>query len=235
MRLSLRVAALCAALLACAPALADGAYVARDQLDLVTLLPPPPPAGSPADKIDLAGVLAAQAGRNAEAEERAKADAELSVFRFADVLGPDFSAEKLPVAAAFFAKVKSDSGDLVELVKARWNRPRPSVADASVHPVLKLPNNASYPSGHTTFARLNAIVLAAMVPEKSVEIFARADEYANNRIVAGVHYPADVAAGKIAGSLIAALERENPAFRQDFAEAKAELRGALALPEQPAR
>lgn len=212
-----------------APALADGAYVTRAQVDLVYILPPPPAHGSEAERADVKAVLDAQAARTTETAERAKADAEISVFRFADVLGPDFTPEKLPVTAAFFAKVKQDTGDLVEPVKAFWNRPRPSLTDAAVTPVIKLPKNASYPSGHTTFARLHAIVLAALVPEKRAELFARADEYANNRIVAGVHFPTDVAGGKIAGSVIAAKELENPAFTADFEAAKAELRGVLKL------
>jgi hypothetical protein len=36
-----------------------------------------------------------------------------------------------------------------------------------------------------------------MVPEKASAIFDRAALYANNRAVAGVHYPTDVEAGRI--------------------------------------
>lgn len=223
------VAALVAVAAFSAPVRADGPYVKRDQIDLVHILPPPPAAGSPEQAADVDAVLAAQAARTPETSERARADAEISIFRFADVIGPDFTPEKLPVTAAFFARVKSDTGDGVEPAKAFWNRPRPSVADPRVQPLLQLPKNASYPSGHTTWARLNAIVLAALVPEKAAAIFARADEYSDNRIVAGVHFPTDIAAGKAAGSVIAAKELENPAFATDFEAARAEIRTALKL------
>ncbi len=46
----------------------------------------------------------------------------------------------------------------------------------------------SYPSGHATSAYATAILLAAMVPEKATAIFERADRYAENRVIAGVHY-----------------------------------------------
>lgn len=208
----------------------DGAYVKSADIDLVALLPPSPLAGSPADKADIAAVQAYEKARTPETSERAKADNEMTIFRLAGVvMGPDFTPEKLPVTTAFFAKVKLDSGQPTEAIKAFYNRPRPSVAEPSIQPLMPLPKNAAYPSGHTTWARLNAIVLAAMVPEKKAEIFARADEYADDRIVAGVHYPTDVAAGKIAGSLIAQKELENPAFHQNLEAAKAELRSVLKL------
>ncbi|HEY0291425.1 MAG TPA: phosphatase PAP2 family protein [Hansschlegelia sp.] len=208
----------------------DGFYVKSADIDLVALLPPAPPAGSPTDKADIAAVQAYEKARTPETSERAKADNEMTVFRLAGVvLGADFTPEKLPITTAFFARVKLDSGQPTEAAKAYYNRPRPSVAEPSIQPLLPLPKNAAYPSGHTTWSRLNAIVLAGMVPEKRVEIFARADEYADDRIVAGVHYPTDIAAGKVAGSLIAQKELENPDFDKDFQAAKAELRSVLKL------
>ena len=53
----------------------------------------------------------------------------------------------------------------------------------------------SYPSGHTIFGYLEAFTLAQIVPEKQKEILERADDYAHNRMVCGVHYPTDLASG----------------------------------------
>jgi acid phosphatase (class A) len=69
-----------------------------------------------------------------------------------------------------------------------------------------------------------------MLPEYSDKIMARADDYASHRVVAGVHYPSDVEAGKHAGTALAAFLFASPAFQPDYAEAKQELRAALKLP-----
>ena len=47
-----------------------------------------------------------------------------------------------------------------------------------------------------------------------------------------MHYPSDVEAGKLAGSVLAASLFGSPAFQADYAAAKSELRQALNLPAQ---
>jgi acid phosphatase (class A) len=68
-----------------------------------------------------------------------------------------------------------------------------------------------------------------MIPEKSRELFARGREYGDNRVVAGVHYPTDVEAGRLSATAIAAALMQSERFLHDFNEAKAELRQALGL------
>jgi acid phosphatase (class A) len=72
-----------------------------------------------------------------------------------------------------------------------------------------------------------AIVLAAMVPEKSAELHARGWSFARNRLIAGAHFPSDIQAGRIAGTLIASYLFQDPEFKKDFLESKAELRKSL--------
>jgi len=74
-----------------------------------------------------------------------------------------------------------------------------------------------------------AIVLSNMVPEKRAELMARGWEYANNRVIGGIHYRSDIEAGRISGSLIAEAIWNQPDFAAEFAAAKAELRAALGL------
>jgi acid phosphatase (class A) len=69
-----------------------------------------------------------------------------------------------------------------------------------------------------------------MVPERRAQLFARADEYAHNREVAGVHYPSDVAAGHLAGTALAQQLFNSPRFVEDEVASAAELRQALGLP-----
>jgi acid phosphatase (class A) len=91
-------------------------------------------------------------------------------------------------------------------------------------------NNTSYPSGHATFGMACALLLAAAVPEKRVELFARARQYGESRLILGAHYPSDVAAGQQAAQLGTALVMQNTSFERQFVPLEAELRQALGLP-----
>jgi acid phosphatase (class A) len=82
------------------------------------------------------------------------------------------------------------------------------------------------------WARTVGLLLSNMLPEFREKIMARSDEYAYNRVVAGVHYPSDIESGKLAATALTAFLLAAPAFQADFAEAKKELRAALKLPAQ---
>ncbi len=197
-------------------------YPLAQRIDLASLLPPPPVAGSDADRADLAAVLALQQSRSQAQLDLAKADAEASVFRFADAIGKDFDAKRLPHTALLFDRLTRSIGAVVGPAKDHWNRPRPFLASSEVQPTSR-PDGSTYPSGHAVLARLYAIVLADLLPQKRREIFARGDRFAQGRLVNGVHYPTDVEAGLIAATVIAAELRQQQAFRDDLARARIEL------------
>ncbi|QNK01212.1 acid phosphatase [Dyella telluris] len=224
------------ALIASQPAMADGGDASHPMLELATLLPPPPAAGSPQASKDLQAVLAVQRSRTAEEQAAAKADVERSVFRFADVLDPAMQPATLPKTAAFFDLVaRLDKTEVAE-AKLYWRRARPSVTSSQVHPLAKeKADDWSYPSGHATFAYTTAVLLANMVPEKRTEIFARADLYAQHRIVMGAHYPSDVEAGRLAGTVIGAEVLNRADWHGDYEAARTELRAALHLSAAPAQ
>jgi acid phosphatase (class A) len=213
--------------------LADGGtYLNPEQIDLGELLAPPPALGSEAQKDDLARVLEVQRERTPEEVSRARGDVEKSVFRFSDVLGAAFNEKNLPQTAALFDAAAKEAELVAKSGKRYFKRPRPFVTSSDVHPiVLTSPKGAyeSYPSGHATFGYMTAILLSRMVPEKRAEIFARGREFGENRVVDGVHYPSDVEAGRIEGTLIADALMANPEFRRNFFVAKSEVRTALGL------
>jgi acid phosphatase (class A) len=91
---------------------------------------------------------------------------------------------------------------------------------------------SSYPSGHSTFGTVCAILLADMVPEKRAELFARGRDYGASRLVVGAHFPDDVDSGRTVGTLAAGLMMENARFERDFLEARSLLRAALGLPAE---
>ncbi|WP_429509784.1 acid phosphatase [Paraburkholderia sp. MM5482-R2] len=137
-----------------------------------------------------------------------------------------------PKTAALFEAVDHDAERVAKGGKHFFSRARPFIASRDVQPIVpKRPGDDynSYPSGHATFGYLCAILLAQMVPEKRDALFAREREFGMNRVVDGVHYPGDVEAGRIDGTLVAAALMANPDFQRDFADAKAEVRAALKL------
>lgn len=208
---------------------ADQYYIDKNAVNLMELLAPPPKDGSPEDKEDLDGVLKAQSKRTKALGDRALADAELSVFRFADVMGADFTPAKLPLTAALFERMKNDGDAIVWVIKDSYKRPRPFLASSAVHSLKPDTKGASYPSGHTTFAYECAVLLSKMVPEKRYDIFMRAEEYAQNRIVLGVHYPADIRGGRGSGTILANEFLKNSKFMADFEAARVEVRSVLGL------
>ncbi|HEX3982988.1 MAG TPA: phosphatase PAP2 family protein [Acidisoma sp.] len=205
-------------------------YIEPSQVALDHLLAPPPALGSAQETADLAAVVRAEMDRTAKDAVDAEADHKRSVFRFADVLGPQFTPKNLPFATAFFNRVYRDEERIVTITKAHFARLRPFMVDANLSPMVEPRHTPSYPSGHTTFAYVMAIILANMVPEKATPIFNRAAEYGYNRVVAGAHFPTDIEAGRISGTVIDSVFFHNQKFLADFYRARAEVRQALGLP-----
>ncbi|MGO4717401.1 autotransporter domain-containing protein [Bradyrhizobium sp. 2TAF24] len=101
--------------------------------------------------------------------------------------------------------------------------------------------NPSFPSGHTNYAYTDSILIGMMVPELYQSMVLRASEYANSRIVLGVHYPLDIIASRAFASYDLAQALTNPSYINNPAmtgsalnlpslltQATAELRGYLA-------
>ncbi len=208
-------------------------FIAAKDLDLTRLLPPPLALESPQMKSELTEVLNLQLSRTPEMVEHAQADAVEDIWRFSDVLGSKFNKEKLPKLNAFFIRVLASEGPVTDPAKDVWKRPRPHQYSELAKPVVKLSKSYSYPSGHATAGTLMGIILANMLPEKRAEIMQRAYEYANNRIVAGIHFRSDVEAGRMAGTLIAAALMNRADFNAEFDLARAELRAEMGLAPAP--
>jgi acid phosphatase (class A) len=213
---------------------ADGAwsYVEPRAVMLERVLPPPPAAGSAAERAELDAMLKIQGERTPAQAERAKEDADISIFRLADALGSpaEFNERRLPRMTALFQRITEAETAVVRPVKKSFARKRPFEIESKLKPVVGLTGSLSYPSGHATWVFAAGLVLADMLPEKRAEILARTAEFADNRVVAGVHYPSDVDAGRVSGSVLAAFLFASPVFRADEKVATAELRAALKLP-----
>ena len=142
--------------------------------------------------------------------------------------GDGFTADRLPRTAALSARVRAQEDEISAPLKSAFQRVRPYNQDGTLHPVCKTKTKAdSYPSGHALAGWLDALTLVDLAPEKREAILARADAYARNRLVCGVHFASDIEASKLLAYAVHAAMQGNPAYQQDVAAARAELREAL--------
>jgi acid phosphatase (class A) len=197
-------------------------FIRPDSIDVVALLPDPPRAGSSEAQHELQEVLEVQASRSAEESKRAKDEATFTPFAFANVLGDWFTAENCPNTAKLFDVIETDSRYFSKLGKEHWNRPRPPAADAHVMPLID-EKDFGYPSGHATRGIVYATVLAEIFPEQREKLMERGAEIGWDRVIAGVHYPSDVTAGRTLGKAIPRQLLANPQFVEQLNAIKPEL------------
>ncbi|MGO9173308.1 MAG: phosphatase PAP2 family protein [Rhodomicrobium sp.] len=199
---------------------------------LVNLLPPPPCESCEETKAELAELAGLEQARTKEQEDHAKDDVKRSVARFLDGASIAFDAARLEACEDFFTKRRKEEKAAVEAAKNTFCRIRPfSTPGNTLHPVdsAKPDDSFSYPSGHAAYGATVGFLLAEMMPEKRPVIYARINDYAHSRMIAGVHFRSDVEAGKLFGAALVNGMFAKPGFDREFEEAKACVRKAAGL------
>ncbi|SFT27503.1 phosphatase PAP2 family protein [Methylobacterium sp. yr668] len=222
-RLTATLAVLLSLALPVTAATLHSTYVDPAAMALQRVLPPPPEAGSESAKADMQAVEAAVRARTPDDERRITANLPCTLDRFTGVLGPAFTAETMPDTAALIESVFQDGELAVLAAKAVIARPRPYTVKPDLATFGHRSDSTSYPSGHATFGYLAATVLSRLVPEKRQALFAFAETYGENRVIAGTHFPSDLEAGKIAAAVIAEALVHDPRFERDLARAASEV------------
>lgn len=94
---------------------------------------------------------------------------------------------------------------LSQLIKKTVNRHRPflSITDLYINKIGI--DKYSFPSGHTTAACTIAVMSSLFYPDLSIILITIASLTGISRVYLGVHYPTDITAGMILGSLSALL------------------------------
>jgi undecaprenyl-diphosphatase len=91
------------------------------------------------------------------------------------------------------------------LIKPLGRRRRPERDDDAVAPArqIRMPSSRSFPSGHTAAAVSFASAAGRVLPSASLPLHVLAAVVGYSRVHTGVHYPGDVVAGALIGSVVA--------------------------------
>ena len=88
-------------------------------------------------------------------------------------------------------------------LKTRTSRPRPCEVYAAISAAAPALDRFSFPSGHTLHAVSFSMVACAGYPQLAPVLYPFAALVAISRPVLGLHYPSDVIAGAVIGTLVA--------------------------------
>ncbi|HEV3097048.1 MAG TPA: phosphatase PAP2 family protein [Candidatus Dormibacteraeota bacterium] len=100
--------------------------------------------------------------------------------------------------------------------KYRYHRRRPSEFDHRLTTVIPNPASPSYPSEHAVVAGAAVAVLSYLYPSEKTNWEALADEAGQTRVLAGVEYPSDVAAGRALGQAVGQKMIDRRATKDNF-------------------
>nr|WP_312054978.1 phosphatase PAP2 family protein [Brevundimonas diminuta] len=223
-------------------AAAPSGYLDAPALEtLAAALPPPPAPGSAADQADKHRSARMAALEDTDRWLLATAHAELrpplALQHFNCALGVRLEPEATPALTRLMQRLFHDADTAAESVKARAFRARPVGDDPNRRACQRLTEagrrSASYPSGSSTVAVIYGEAFAALDPAHADAARRMAHAVGQSRLVCGMHYPSDVAAGEDLGRAVFAAAAAQPDFAADLAAARAELaaqraRGATA-------
>ncbi|MBL8658803.1 MAG: phosphatase PAP2 family protein [Rhodospirillales bacterium] len=196
-------------------------FLPAGSVDVASVVPPPPAVGSAEFEEEMAVVLWLQRTRTPEQVEFVRKT--LDVERFAPLLGGTLvEVDGIELKRTIDAAI-DDVRAAYDAIKADYDLPRPFVLDKDVHPVGDARPVASYPSGHATRAIVYARLLGEIFPERRDALLDLAHQIGYGRVIAGVHYPADVLAG----------QRLAPSLRRRDRQAAGFPRGRRTHPRHP--
>lgn len=163
-----------------------------------------PVVGSLEEKEDIDQLLFYQKNRTSKQCEAAQAEANnAGLESFFGGKHGLLNLSEILIINKKLRKLKLKTGVKILYYKTKFSRKRPYVVHQEIKPCIDLEKSKSYPSGHTTLARMYARVLSVIFPERAFLFLKRAEEVGLNRVIGGVHHPSDIVAGMKLGDSIA--------------------------------
>ena len=210
----------------------EAGYLPKARLEaLAEAVPAPAAEGSPARIADRAMSDRYRAFEDSDRWLLATAHAELSPElarqHFDCALGVRFAGTPTPRLTAMFDRLLHDANAVAETAKALRFQPRPVAVDPQRRACTRLTDasraSASYPSGSASVGAAYGEAMAAVAPDKAAAAREIGRQIGVSRLVCGMHYPADVAAGEAVGETVFAEAARTPTFQSDLAAARIEL------------
>ncbi len=206
-----------------------------EELFTTIQLPPPPRNSSAETAKELQTLLSYRDLRSTEEIRDIRLEANNDTVYIAGYTLLDYrGGKKFPATAALLKDSFQDLEALLMRYKQRFDRVRPSVLEPSLETVIEIPGHPAYPSGHSTQAHFIAYLFGELAPSRKTEFIARADQIALNRVIAGLHYPSDSAAGVLLAQQYFDILMRNEEFLTLLAAAKQEWAMHPELVEAPA-
>lgn len=163
-------------------------------------LPPPPPNGGTETVLELNHLVELQTSSTDEEREYAvRMDILRNHYEMWATEATRITGEKYEYE--FFRRISTCIDGYLNYMKLKYDRPRPyqlaPMMGKRLDMFIEEPGTASYPSGHAMDAWTFAMVLSKKHPSQEREFYAIAHSIGLSRMVAGVHFPSDIRAGKM--------------------------------------
>ena len=203
------------------PAPKEPKYISNSLLpNFKQQLTPPPGKTDKAQQNDETELLALQKLRSSEDCKRATTEVMVSVNSF---FGPPYgplTSQTAKDLAPFFEQIRNDADYYIQILKKEYPRQRPFLYMKDIKPCVAKEVTGAYPSGHSTIAKLYALILSDMYPDKKMLLLKRADQIALDRVIVGMHHPTDIQTGKKLGELIHSELQKSSPYREAFTRVK---------------
>lgn len=185
-----------------------------------TQIPDFPKKGSKEQLADEAELRKVQKSRTDADCKRAESEVVVTLQSFYGLPYGSLTEAQVKTLEPLFDQIRQEGGPYIGQTKKGYNRLRPYEYVKGLTPCVHKEPSLAYPSGHATLGELYGLVLADLMPQHKDVIIKRAEQIAQDRVLAGVHHPTDIQSGKKLGQLIYNELKKSPAYHEDIEKYK---------------